>query len=616
MPDDKRPPDEPSEEIQSEIPPEPEEDEQPEPPEPEEILDEDVAQAIADDDDGEALPEDEFAEFRWLLDAPSPTPAPPKFTVIQGGLSQPASPPPGGAGASAGSSTGAGAGGSSAGGSDGSGGGPPPDGALPRFNIPHPKYTADVVLDPEFATKTWPAVEPPDDLFKVKLRSDMYPSDGFIGKYLEWMEPTTDAPRAFHLATALVILSTAIGRTYRIAHGATGGGLYSNLFFLLLADSGSRKSTAMRPARALLSPTRLWTGPHASSLSFTESLAVTPTVLWQLDEATSLLELFKTQSSGDLLEKMNTAYCGDEVWYRSNKQGKISVPFPHVNLITATPLAWLREKQLSEDFLRGGTFARFTLVPAAPDGIKIDPPPPDPDVQIALTRWLDGVAALNGSFTIELEHKARQEYAAYVANRGQCEDLLLSGVWNRAGDMVKKLSLLYHIACMRPAKQRIQLDTVRQAIAFVHEFALPGHLWATGRLRETSPIRRHQMTLEEELLQRPAGMRYRDVSVQLGVSIRESDMVLAGLFESQRIAFWTWKENGPEWRGRPEWVVGIRGRTPVRAGYCVRAPESDEDFAPARVERILTGADAGYDLRPQPAEPDDDSWLPPGTEPL
>jgi len=68
---------------------------------------------------------------------------------------------------------------------------------------------------------------------------------GWFREYLEIVEPTTESPNAFHIASAITMVGSCIGKRVGLLH--TSDKLYPNFYTLLIGPSGrSRKDTAIR----------------------------------------------------------------------------------------------------------------------------------------------------------------------------------------------------------------------------------------------------------------------------------------------------------------------------------------------------------------------------------
>ncbi len=143
----------------------------------------------------------------------------------------------------------------------------------------------------------------------------------------------------------------------------------------------------------------------------------------------------------------------------------------------------------------------------------------------------------------------------------------MSGAWDRAGEFVKKLALLYHVSVYRGAEMKIQRDSMLQAINFVHDYALPGHLWATRRLVQVSPFQAGVLALREHIDAVPGGLRYTDLPHDLGMPLEMVSKTLLPLWRADKISFWKWRPGGA-WQKRGGLVIlvtryGVRptGRT-------------------------------------------------------
>lgn len=73
---------------------------------------------------------------------------------------------------------------------------------------------------------------------------------GWIGEYIELVEPTTEAPDSFHFACGMTMLGACIGRRVALFHSSER--LHPNLYTLLIGPSGrARKDTAIKRSLAL-----------------------------------------------------------------------------------------------------------------------------------------------------------------------------------------------------------------------------------------------------------------------------------------------------------------------------------------------------------------------------
>jgi len=452
-------------------------------------------------------------------------------------------------------------------------------------------YRPDKKPDPAYK-KNYPPIRRPAYLFDLTVTPDKWPQTGYLRRYLDVVTPTTDAPTPFHLATALVTLAAALGPRWTVEHQS--GGLFSNLWFFLIADSGSRKSTAMKMVTKLLTESRVWIGPVESTRAFMEAYKEQweHNVLWWFDEATAFFNFMDKPYAQDLPMRLTTAYNGDPITYQSvATKGQLIVEKPFLSILMGAPLAWLRG-QLKNNVIRGGIFGRFILVPAAKTDSKLMPPPLDPVATENLRRWLlmfaENEAHYKLTFSHAAEHTLLNWYA--VTEKMDNEELALAGIWNRRTDLVLKLALLYHVSALRQPKQSIQQDSVEQAINFLHYYVFPGQLWALNRLVDVAPNVRAMLDIEERLESAPQGIRYGGVAREFGLQPDAAQKILYGLWTAKRLTFWRHHDPLTE-NGRPYYLITRHGHKPTiegvpLAGYLHERPGPEDSRLPPALEKL------------------------------
>lgn len=439
--------------------------------------------------------------------------------------------------------------------------------SIPGAQLPPPPVVpAPAAVDPAYV-RSYPPVVAPRSLFDLKLRPDMYPQESFFTHYLAVMEPTTDAPQSFHLATAISILATAMGPTWTLKHQS--GGLRVNVWFMLLADSGTRKSTAMKVARSMFSETVCWEGLVESTVAWFQSMynCQDANVLWIFDEAISFFSMLTKTHTKDIGDRLTSAYNGETLTYQT-KASVIKVERPYLSILTGTPIHSLRQRGISQEVLQGGIFGRFLLIPGTATRALALPPAVDAASFAALQNIIDTVYKQRRQVQVTLSYEAEQTYRAWYEGRGNGGILAetSTGIWNRAGDHVLKLALIYHTAAYRRADMPIQKDTMEQAITFLQEYLLPGHLWATRRFMETSPVKQAFMAVED-YAENTEGVLYSSLPDLLGVTLDYLAKILAVLWHNERIEFWSWRPNpGEICGGNPKILLTRKGRKPTCTG--------------------------------------------------
>ena len=442
--------------------------------------------------------------------------------------------------------------------------------APPPPNIPTPQYPARyVVRNP----RTWRRVKAPPDLFQLQLWPDQWPSEqvGFFRSYMDWSTETTDAPEPVHLVSAMCALSTAVGRRWRVDMFDRPA---PNIYALVIADSASRKSSAMSRALSLLPETLFTTAKLASVLAFTELLQENPTMLWYQDEADTVFHAFAQANTGDFAAKLVEAYNGERVEYKSKAQGNIVVRNPFLTLLTGSALEWLQERGLTPEFLRGGLFARCWVIPARRQTTNLVPPQPDPNTRAALRQWLEAVGSA-GPFIVPLDKYALDLNAAYQEGRGPAPTPQLSSIWNRAPSHIAKLALLYHISLYRGGDEPIRSDCMEWAINFFHNYVLPGHRWVMERLeRTTDPVQETEMRILMALETAAArGMPLQAFYAGFGSRAKVKD-ALANLHDRGKLSFWS----STTGQGRPRTYVVLGLEEPERTDAVRTLPSFVEKF--------------------------------------
>ena len=429
-------------------------------------------------------------------------------------------------------------------------------------------------------TKNWPLPQLVRSLTDLKLTPDMYPNAGFLPTYLAWASEPAPAPAIIHLVCALAAMAVCMGARWRSPFHR----ISPNFYAMVIAGSGVGKSTAMRLMRKLLERTfdfgaeRLCVEELASKVAVVTRLSqfveadgdtLRPT-LWCLDEGDILLNVIQQPHSAQFATTLTTIYDGDDSSYFSLNAERIALAKPCVSILTGTAPEWLLQRHLTPEFLRGGLFGRFWLVPAAPEQLRCDPPEPDAGVMRAMAAWL---AQLDTDMTAPGEKEeavvafapdADLEFAQFsdwlwrCKNSGTDQAEMLKDTWARVTAHVAKLALLYHVSTYHSLDEPVNLDCLRRAIAFAHRYLLPGHLWAVRYLERPvdsvqGTIRQVLASLERhELKAVPLGR----VKAGLGKTAVTED-ALTHLWQGGKIGFWVGVQEFTP-RGRPPIWVALR----------------------------------------------------------
>lgn len=190
---------------------------------------------------------------------------------------------------------------------------------------------------------------------------------GWLRSYIDWASSYTDAPLAFHLATGLSLLATAMGN--RVSTRAWGRSLYPNLWIVIVSPTGFyRKTTAIRSGIRILKRelgeviiSSEWSREKLVSL-----LANNPAGLFEWDEFGFALASMQKDYMLGSKEMLTKLFDSSDTHTRTTGSGGQSgvIENPAPNILGGTTLEWLRTK-VKEGDLRGGFMARFLFLPGA-----------------------------------------------------------------------------------------------------------------------------------------------------------------------------------------------------------------------------------------------------------
>ena len=305
------------------------------------------------------------------------------------------------------------------------------------------------------------------------------PERGFVRKYVECFEPTTEAPRQYHVAVAVSLLSLAVGRDAWIE---LAGSLHLNLYILILGPTTEvRKSTAIGAGKRVLRegaeqfPDALdaaWLLPSGtvSSEALIERLAKTDRALMEFDEFAALLAAAKSKRyAADLKERLTEVY---NCWTPGRLARDVTIPPGpcYLNLIAATTRARF-ESEIEVDDISSGFLGRFLIVyAAANDRVLAWPPAPDPSAMHLIQMLLAEVAEkVRGEITFEDGAKAAitDWYEQKRRSLREADDAAHAlPIFFRLDSTVRKLAALFEIA-ERPSAQIVVSErATRDAIAY------------------------------------------------------------------------------------------------------------------------------------------------------
>ena len=203
---------------------------------------------------------------------------------------------------------------------------------------------------------------------------DELASSGWLRAYLSWASGQTDAPRLFHLGTALNVLGSSLGN--RVRCPAWGQDVYPHLWICLLAPSGFyRKTTSSRMGARLLRDADITPQDSAGILlpkDFSREklityLATRPDGLLVQDEFAEFLAKLGRDYNAGAKELLTGLFDGDVYDRITGAGGHVIIREPAISILTASTIDWINERVTGGD-LRGGFFSRFLFLSAQQKG--------------------------------------------------------------------------------------------------------------------------------------------------------------------------------------------------------------------------------------------------------
>lgn len=327
------------------------------------------------------------------------------------------------------------------------------------------------------------------------------PERGLIYDYVATFEPTTEAPRQYHVAAALALVSMAVGRDAWIE---LAGQLHLNLYLLILGPSTEvRKSTAIGQAERVLRQAaerhpeqfeESWILPSGtvSPEALVLRLANVDRGLLVLDEFARLLAGAQSKRyMADLKELLTEVY---RCWSpgRLAREKPIDAGPCFLSLIGATTRSRFEEEITAED-IGSGFLGRFLLVYAhSTDRVLAWPPAPDPQAVNGIVDQLAEIAAtVRGE--IRFEEDAKAAITAWYTTRrrelAEADDAERAlPIFFRLDATVRKLAALFEIAARPRAEIVVSAQAVQDAIAYadfvlgeIRRFLLDGALGEIAR---------------------------------------------------------------------------------------------------------------------------------------
>lgn len=194
---------------------------------------------------------------------------------------------------------------------------------------------------------------------------------GLIGEYISLMSPVTEASESYHLGVALTVASAMIGRSVYANYGTR---MYSNLFTLLVGESGdARKDTTIKLGIGMLKttiPMHNYTHINSgvkvvtditSAEGLISSLSQHPNILLYLTEFARMMGNASRKGTGTITPVLMEAFDNPDVLSNLSKLNPIEAKAPYVTLLSATQPRIL-DSLISEDHVHSGFLNRWLVI--------------------------------------------------------------------------------------------------------------------------------------------------------------------------------------------------------------------------------------------------------------
>jgi len=293
--------------------------------------------------------------------------------------------------------------------------------------------------------------------YRHVLTIDYLPK-GWLREYIEFAEPLTEASLQYHLATALAIAATVLGRKVYLCAGASI--YYPNLYIVVLGPSGmARKSTAIGICDWFLpevNPDYILSGNVMSVEGLLEAFRTSSTHIVVYDELKNLaVNASKPYGRGLISTYTSLWTCPKSLRIDVKKipPNQRQIFEPTLNILAATTMEWL---DLKEGDLLGGFWGRFLPIYSDKNGQRRLPirPPADKAQKERLIGWLRAMNARPDSQYVWQPDAQRYYIDTYNSLRDafdkESNKPYLEPYWSRIADHIIKLAMIFDACSFNP----------------------------------------------------------------------------------------------------------------------------------------------------------------------
>lgn len=332
------------------------------------------------------------------------------------------------------------------------------------------------------------------------------PPLGFLRDYMEYMTPLSEAPDHFHLFCGLVLVSTFIGKS--VFYSIAGQKKYPNLWLVLVAPSGVKKSTSINAARRLVMDAdmkdRNLPNQFTSEILI-PTLAKNPAGTFFWAEWGATMDQWGKSYSVDIMSIMTSLF-DDGYFSRWLKAEKYEIDGASINLLCGCTPSWLK-KAIKQADISMGFWPRFLFVPAQ-ERTKYLPMPPRGS-KTKHDELIRALKAIHDSIPAEEEYAQEADFSNvegiygrwYIQTNKEADEAIddsHTSFIQRLTDYAKKIAILVEIS--RDGQDQ---DTIAVAISpesMGYAIKLVDWLTVTSRQIIRAATQSEKSELEESIL--------------------------------------------------------------------------------------------------------------------
>lgn len=360
--------------------------------------------------------------------------------------------------------------------------------------------------------------------FRMISESEVWaalPTRGFVRSYVEYASQTTDANVAYHLASALSILTQTVPIDYCVPYASP---LWGNLYSLIVGDSSkSRKTASINVAQRILRealPGSVGEVP-GSQEGLYESLRAQQRQVIIYGEFGEFLAKAEQGYMMPLKTALTNLWDAIPIGRALANSRRGAVSDPRLSLLCGVATDLLERHTEVADWT-GGFLARFLTFHAEPERHYAAPPIDDPAKRAKIVKWVKDLSApqtIPGR-CLWLDKEGEELWAAWWEDMGRARDRAnrrVAAACSRSTSIAAKTALLlaWDVGDARTGNDwHVGAQELASALAITNL-----HLDSVIELGET-------VTGSKDMRDRRSVLRsISDVPTPLGVIIKSSDLL-------------------------------------------------------------------------------------------